>query len=381
MKGLPLLITLLLITLTVFVSGLLLPQFIPARPSAPLHLIFALGIMPLILGAMTYFVPVLTRTRNASFLALAPALLALVAGGLVSFSLFYAFSVYPFAAVIGLMAVIWKISWIGQRKKEMLGKPHPGLLWYQLALGALLLGLTAILAGYFLPDHWTAIRRLHLHINTLGFIGFTALGTLRVLLPTTGHYADPQAGEWLIRQWPWLMSGTLLIAVGATWFTTLAFLGLICWLRPLVPLLKGLLITHRQAVWQTNGATTPLAGAVLGLLLLILSGGAHSLGWIAPSQTTLAFIPLFLLPLVTGAATHLLPLWITKAQQRDREQLLRIILGQYSIWRTVLFMLGGLFILLGHTAGLFFILVGLGHFILLVLKIFLTSNPMAAKSE
>ncbi|MCW8904939.1 hypothetical protein, partial [Sedimenticola sp.] len=72
MKLHPLLIVLLLTTLAGFASGLLLPQVLPLRPSAPLHLIFALGIMPLIMGAMTYFVPVLTRTRAAEPLSLVP---------------------------------------------------------------------------------------------------------------------------------------------------------------------------------------------------------------------------------------------------------------------------------------------------------------------
>jgi len=376
-KGLPLLIALLLITMSAFISGLLVPQFLPTRPSAPLHLIFAIGIFPLILGAMSYFVPVLTRTRNSSSWAMIPALVALLAGGLVSYSLFYDFTFYPLAAGIGLIAVSGQIGWIGSRKKNMLGKPHPGLLWYELALVALLLGLIAILAGHFFPEHWAATRQLHLHLNTLGFIGFTALGTLRVLLPTTGHYADPEAGIWLAQQWPWLAAGTLLIALGSALFAPLSLLGLLFWLRPLILLLKGLLTTHRQAIWQPHGATTSLAGAVTGLLLLILSGGAHSLGLLSPTQTTQAFIPLFLLPLVTGAATHLLPLWITQAQQRERELQLRIILGQYSAWRTGLFLFGGVLILIGQSWGLVFILLSLAHFIFLVLRILFKRNPVS----
>jgi hypothetical protein len=363
----PLLIFLLLTTLAGFFSGLLLPQLLPLRPAPPLHLVFALGIMPLIMGAMTYFVPVLTRTRTAEPLALAPALLALGAGLLLSFSLFFSFSLYPFAALIGLVAAFWLSLWMQQRKRQTLGRPHPGLLWYQLALLALILGLLAILAGQLLPEYWSAFRRLHLHLNLLGFVGLTALGTLRVLLPTTGGYADPGAGTWLMRQWPWLAAGTLLVAAGSVGSAPLALLGLLLWLPPLGRLLHSLLITHRQAVWHLHGATVSLAGAVLGLLILLLSGALHALSPPAGAATTQAFIPLFLLPLVTGAATHLLPLWITGAADREREQALQARLGRYSALRAALFLSGGLLILAGQSWGLIPVLLGLLHFVLAVL--------------
>jgi len=366
MKGNRPLVGLLLITLAVFVGGLLLPQLLATRPSAPLHLVFAIGIMPLIFGAMTYFVPVLTRTGAAGPDALLPALLALAAGLLVSFSLLADFTLYPFAAVIGLIATGWLGYWVRQRKRAMLGRPHPGLLWYELALLALFLGLLAILAGHFFPQQWPQLRRLHLHFNTLGFIGFTALGTLRVLLPTSGRYADPGAGPWLIRGWRWLTGGTLMIAVGAAWLPPLALLGVLFWLWPVGRFAHTLLITFRRSVWQWHGATTPLATAALGLLLLVLSGAGHGLGWLPGDATTRAFIPLFLLPLVSGAATHLLPLWLSGPQNPERERRLRARLGRHAALRALLFFCGGLLLLAGQPGGLLLILPALLHFLVAV---------------
>lgn len=367
MKLHPLLIVLLLTTLAGFASGLLLPHLLPLRASAPLHLIFALGIMPLIMGAMTYFVPVLTRTRTAGPRALMPALLALVAGLLLSFSLFFSFALYPVAALLGLAAASGLSVWILRRKRQTLGRPHPGLLWYQLALLALILGLLAILAAYLLPEQWSQLRRLHLHLNLLGFVGLTALGTLRVLLPTTGGYPDPGAAPWLMRQWPWITAGTLLMALGAAWSPPLALLGLLLWLPPLGRLLHYLLVTHRQAVWQRHGAITSLTSALLGLSIILLSGAAHSVGWLPPTNSTHAFVPLFLLPLVSGAATHLLPLWLT-AGDSQREQALRSRLGRYSAARAGLFLLGGLLILAGQGWGLLPVLLALLQFLGVVLR-------------
>lgn len=369
-----LLIGLLLITLIGFTGGLLLPHLQATRPSAPLHLIFAIGIMPLIFGAMTYFVPVLTRTGATGPDALLPALLGLLAGLLVSYSLLADFTLYPYAAIIGLLATGWLGHWIRQRKKNMLGTPHPGLLWYELALLALFLGLLAILAGHFIPQQWPHLRRLHLHLNTLGFIGFTALGTLRVLLPTSGRYADPGTGPWLISGWRWLAGGTLLIAVGAAWLPPLSLAGLALWLWPAGRFVYSLLFTFRHAVWRWNGATTPLACATLGLLLLALSGAGHGLGWLPGNATTQAFIPLFLLPLVSGAATHLLPLWITTAQDPAREQALRTRLGRHSALRALLFFAGGLTLLAGQPWGLLLILPALLHFLLPVATVLLSRS-------
>ena len=366
MKGNRPLVGLLLITLVVFTVGLLLPQLLATRPSAPLHLVFAIGIMPLIFGAMTYFVPVLTRTGAAAPGALLPALLALVTGLLVSFSLLVDFTLYPIAAATGLIATGWLGYWIQQRKRSMLGRPHPGLLWYELALLALFLGLLAILAGYFLPQQWPQLRRLHLHLNTLGFIGLTALGTLRVLLPTSGRYADPGAGPWLIQGWRWLAGGTLMIAVGAAWFPPLALLGVLLWLWPVGRFVHTLLFSFPRCVWQWHGATTPLATTTLGLLLLAFGGVAHALGWLPGDTTTQAFIPLFLLPLVSGAATHLLPLWISGPQDPAREQRLRTVLGRHAALRTLLFFCGGLLLLAGQPEGLLIILPALLHFLVAV---------------
>jgi len=363
----PLLIILLLTALAGFAAGLLLPHLLPLRPSAPLHLIFALGIMPLIMGAMTYFVPVLTRTRAAEPLSLVPALLALGAGLLLSFSLFFSFSLYPVAAIAGLAAALWLSIWMQRRKRQTLGRAHPGLLWYQLALLALMLGLLSILAGYLLPDQWPQFRRLHLHLNLLGFIGLTALGTLRVLLPTTGGYADPEAGPWLMHQWPWITAGVVMIAAGAAWSATLSLLGLLLWLPALGLLLKSLLITHRPTVWQAHGAPPALASATVGLSIILLSGAAHGFGGLPPTPATHAFIPLFLLPLVTGAATHLLPLWLTAAGNNTGEQVLRLRLGRHSAVRAVLFLLGGILILSGQSWGVIPVLLALLHFFSAVL--------------
>lgn len=111
----------------------------------------AVGATPLIFGAMSHFIPVLTRTRTATAGLLGIPVLALAGGAL---------------AVIAASALL-----VWHRRAGMLGRPHPCLAWYETALACLVLALVAILASVFWPQQAMALRRLHLHLNTLGFVG------------------------------------------------------------------------------------------------------------------------------------------------------------------------------------------------------------------
>ncbi len=339
-----LLTTLVIIALISAAAGLSLPE-IPA--AARLHIILALGIMPLILAAMAYFIPVLTRTGKPEPQVLFLPVGALAAGLLATLSLSLNYSLYPAAIVIALPAVGGLLWWSRQRAKATLGRPHPGLLWYQLALGALVLGLLIIALAALWPAQWLPLRRLHLHLNTLGFVGLAALGTLRVLLPTAAGFPDPQAGVWLMREWRWLVAGTLLVAVGAAWSAILADIGLLLWLIALARLLQGLLRAHQGRLWQWHGAAVSLVMAVAGLALCLVGGALHGHGLLPGSQAGEAFVVAFLLPLVTGAATHLLPLWRLPTRP-EQQQRLRERLGHLGALRGLAFLTAGLLTLLSQ---------------------------------
>lgn len=332
--------TLVIVSLISAIIGLSLPRLFDLPAVAPLHMILALGVMPLILGAMVYFIPVLTRTSAPEPPVLLSPIGALIAGLLVTLSLSLTYQLYPVAAGIALLAIGRLLWWSHQRAKATLGRPHPGLLWYQLALAALILGLAIITLAAFWPEQWLALKRLHLHLNTLGFIGLTALGTLRVLLPTAGGFPDPQAGPWLMKEWRWLVIGTLLIAAGAAWSAILAEIGLLLWLISLARLIQGVLKAHQGKLWRWHGAAISLMTAVIGLMLCLISGALHGHGLLPVSRAGEAFVIAFLLPLVTGAATHLLPLWLLQSQQEKQKQL-RERLGYLSGVRGLAFLIAG----------------------------------------
>jgi len=326
-------------------------------------MILALGIMPLILGAMAYFIPVLTRTSAPEPLVLLSPIGALIGGLLVTISLSFSYKLYPVAAGIALLAIGRLLWWSQQRAKATLGRPHPGLLWYQLALATLIFGLLMITLAAFWPEQWLPLKRLHLHINVLGFVGLTALGTLRVLLPTVGGFPDPQAGLWLMKEWRWLVAGTLLVAAGAAWSATLAEIGLLLWLISLVRLIQGLLKAHQGKLWQWHGAAISLVLAVVGLILCLVSGALHGHGLLPAAQAGEAFVMAFLLPLITGAATHLLPLWLLQTEP-EKQQQLKARLGYLSAVRGLAFLIAGVLTLASQPLAFLIAIIALCQFLI-----------------
>jgi hypothetical protein len=312
-----------------------------------LHLALAVGAMPLIFGAMSHFIPVLTRSRAApAALALVPPL-SLAGGALAALATGFPalHGARHAGALLALAATAALLAWSIGRRAAALGRPHPGLGWYQAALACLALGLGAILAGALWPEHAAALRRLHLHLNLLGFIGLTAVGTLAVLLPTAAGRPDPAAAARLRRDLPLALAGTGLVAAGAAWFAPLAAPGAVLWALPLARLAAGWLRGYRGEILSLHGAPPPLAAALVlfaGSLVLGALVPLAARGWIGPVDPVLAFAAGFLPPLVTGAASELLPVWLRPGARTRWHAALRRRLGRYNGIRAALFLAAGI---------------------------------------
>ena len=335
---------LVLLALTLFTAALLASPH--GGRAAVLHLVFALGAMPLIFGAMTHFIPVLTRSRGAPPRLAAIPLAALAAGTLVVGSLVdprFAGARHA-AAGLGLVATATLLAWSRGRRRAMLGQAHPGLAWYDAALVCLALALAAILAGAVWPQQWGALRRLHLHLNTLGFVGMTALGTLAVLLPTASGTPDPEAGPWLRADLPLALGGTLLTAVGAAWAAPIAWLGALLWGAVLLHVGRRWARRYRADIFSLHGAAPLLGAAWAGLTLSLSLGVLGAAPGFATfdAQPLFAFVAAFLLPLVSGAASQLLPVWLRPGPQGPWHATLRRRLGLYGGTRAALFLVGGI---------------------------------------
>jgi hypothetical protein len=315
--------------------------FLAVLPAPTFHVVFAAGAMPLIFGAIIHFVPVLTRTGIPTspirYLPL-PVQLAGIVTPLGLAGVLPGWSLHAAASVISLAALVLA-SWTTRRLRATLGAPHPGARWYGVALLCLFFAVSLVPVWLSLPELRPALRLFHLHLNTLGFIGLAALGTLPVLLPTALGQAEPAAAQRLRSHLLPAASGALLVAAGAAAGAWLALLGVL--------LLLWVVGANLVAWWRAYGAkvgaggTAPLVAATLGLALLLLAGIAHALGGLPARPAIGGFIAMFLLPLVTGALAQLLPVWRHPGSDSPRRRRMRERLTRNGALRAVLFLVGG----------------------------------------
>ncbi|MFO1361778.1 MAG: hypothetical protein U1F45_04775 [Burkholderiales bacterium] len=349
------------------IAGTLAAPFVAAAPApARVHLTFAIGIAPLILGALGYFVPVLTRSAAPPPRVLAAPFAALAAG-VVAVAYFAAPAAWPLAylaaAVIELAAVGAVLAWMARRARASIGAPHPCVRWYLAAAACLAAALLAVLVMPYAPAQYVALKRLHLHLNLLGFVGLTALGTLQVLVPTAAGAADPRAAARLDADLRWALAGTVLVAAGAAWLPLAAAVGLFFWLSLAIRIARDWFTLYPGRLLAWHGAPPSLGAALAGFTVMLVLGALHGGGTLDPRDAVLAFILAFLLPLVTGALTYLAPVWLRPGAQTPWHESVRAALGHYAGLRAGLFVAGGILAGFGSAAGTALAALGLALFV------------------
>ncbi|MBP9803711.1 MAG: hypothetical protein KBE22_02240 [Candidatus Accumulibacter sp.] len=356
-------------------------MLLAADPSPPAiaHLVFAVGIMPLIFGAITHFVPVLTRSAGAHrAVLLAPLLLQLAAAlAFLAFTGELPAATVPAAAAAALLIATLFAGWLLLRARRTLGRPHPGWRWYLTAIVFLCLALLLVPAIHWWPEARQELRLLHLHLNVLGFVGMTALGTLQVLLPTVLSGPDADAAKRLRSDLAVAAGGVLLVSSGAAFSPPLALLGA---LMLFSVAFKTALAWWLRYGWKTlllNAAAAPLAGALAAFLLLLAFGVAHALAVLDGRDAVAAFVVGFLLPLVTGALTQLLPVWCCPGRGTATRARMHAALRSGGVWRTLLLVLAGVLLGLGIKAAIWLAAAAMLSFVIALLQ----SLPSIGKKD
>jgi len=337
------LIVLIAATLLAFLASLTLPQVFAAAPAMWAHIALAVGVMTLITAAMQHFVPVLARTRGAGkWMSQWPWLMML--SGLVVVAVFAGsldFFWVQIAAGVALLGATAMLGWMRNRASHALGKPHPGLYWYVAAMACLGLALVAVMLIPWFPQGSVELRAFHLHLNLYGFVALTAVGTLQVLLPTAAGQPDPRAALRLRQDLKWALLGAFGLALGAAIWPALLWLGALAWawvLGRMVWAWHGLFSVRLRSL---HAAEPVLLAAVIGLFAAI-SGVV--VGGFSPLQL---FLPAFLMPLVTGAAGVLAPVWL-RPTRADQHLAGRAVLNRWAGVRAMLFMSAGVLTFLGY---------------------------------
>ncbi|MBL8422011.1 MAG: hypothetical protein JNK06_00665 [Candidatus Accumulibacter phosphatis] len=353
----------------VFVAALVLLQSASLSPPAVAHLVLAVGIAPLILGAITHFMPVLTRSgRPRRGLSWAPLLLQ-CAGG----TAFFGFTgtapplAMVVAAVVMLLVALLFAGWLMSRARRTLGRPHPGWRWYLAAIVCLSLAMALVPAINGWPEMRQELRLLHLHLNALGFIGLSALGTLQVLLPTVLSGPDADAAARLRRDLPMAGGAVLGIALGAAFAPALAIASALMLLS--VVLRTGVSWSRRYG-WRTllgDGGAAALLAALVGYSLLLVFGMAHAFGVVEGQDAVPAFVVAFLMPLVTGALSQLLPVWRHPGRRTCARERMLVELRRGGAARSLLFVVSGSLLALGAHAGIWLAAAGMLFFVIALL--------------
>ena len=312
------------------------------------HGVLAMAALPLIVAAMQHFVPVLTRSRAAgTALGRLPVGLVLVGGALLLvFAGALAWEWIVPLAVLVLLAASWMLLWMRQRSRNALGGAHPGLAWYGVALACLLLGMTAAALIPLFPQWQVPLRQFHLHINLYGFIGLTAVGTLQVLFPTATGHADPGVSRRLRQDLKWAFAGAMLLALGrALEMIWLTVPGVLFWLWPLGRMARVWFQMDGRQIFAWHGAAPVLAAATLGLAMALV-------GVMLPRVASLdVFLAGFMFPLVSGAASQLLPVWVRPGRQTAWHAAARAAIGRYNGVRALFYVTSAVLPLLGYRCG------------------------------
>lgn len=333
-----------LTTLIALACAVLLPITGHVVPQLAAHIGFAMGVLPLILAAVVYFVPVLTRGRSAGVELMWIPTLAMVAGLMAVLGFAREFSALLFSLSAGLagIATLGLAGWTSIRTRRMFGPRHRGLDWYLAAMGFLLLASLAAGLMPWLPAQRDALRLFHLHANLLGFVGLTAIGTLQVLLPTCLARADPDAGGRLRRDIGWATASALLVAASASLAPVLALVGAVGYGVVVVRMLNAWRRHFGASLLQLHGAAPALAASAAGLLGLLVLGVAHGFGWMSARPAIAGFVIAFLLPMVSGAAAYLLPIWLRPGSQGSWHHALRARLCRWGGLRGLVLLVLGL---------------------------------------
>ena len=363
--------------LATFVAALALAVQGTLSALAATHLVLAVAILPLIFGAITHFVPVLTRGAGAPRPVMLLPLLLQVAGVLVvlHFSGEAGLGTLHAAAEMDLLVATAFAGWLISRARHTLGTPHPCWRWYLAAVAFLIVGLALVPAMYAWPLMRQALRVLHLHVNTLGFIGLTAIATLQVLLPTVLSGPDAEAAVRLRRDLPQACAGVLATGLGAAFWWPLSLVGAgfllliagrVCW------------SWQRRYGWRTlinDGASAALTAALCGFVLLLGLGIMHGLGLIGGKDAIAAFMVAFLMPLVTGALSQLLPVWRYPGRRLPVRDQMRERLIRGGAIRAFLFLGGGVLLAFGRLEGLGLAAAGLLLFLSVTIRAFSLPTP------
>ena len=235
------------------------------------------------------------------------------------------------AATLISVIVLLHLRGISILVKQSLNQRFVGVIrYYQFAGLCILVGIILGVIGTFVAhdDPWEPrIVLAHLHVNLLGWVGLTIIGTLVTLWPTvlrTPMHAN--AISWALKGLRFLIAGISLVLASALFdWPKLFALGLLLYLvGAFVALIPAALLIPKKRP-DRPGSWMLLSGAI-GLAILLLADMTVVLSHQDPERALgvieghiLLLFTLWLLPTLLGALTYLLPVVLGRGPASNRE--------------------------------------------------------------
>ena len=300
-----------------------------------------------------------------------------IVGVLISVSQDIQWMVIASAALI-ISVITFYLRGIGSLVKKSLNKRFKGVIaFYQFAAMFVIVGIVlgALDAPKSDSDLWQPrVTLAHLHANLLGWVGLTIIGTLVTLWPTVLRtQMDPRAIIKARLGLKFLAVGTLGVIVGALFYQPwlaaisigLYLLGLVITLAPAALLLQRRLPDRSSAWMMLAGALGLVALLVADIVAFLILHSPEKLLSAIETHLVLVFT-LWLLPILLGALTYLLPVVLGRGPASNRQLETTLNLGWK--WRLPLLPLSSLFQILPnkfHIVGLTVAALALGVFLVL----------------
>lgn len=302
-----------------------------------------------------------------------------IVGVLFSVSLHIQWLVFTTAGSIGGV-ILYYLSGIASLIKKSLNKKFKGVIaFYQFAGLMILIGviLGAVDASRSDEDLWQSrITLAHLHANLLGWVGLTIIGTLVTLWPTVLRtQMRPDAISRAKLGLKFLVVGVLASILGSLvdqpWLLSASIVvylfGAVIALLPSALLLRRRM-PDRSSSWLMLTGTMGLSILLIGDACLALTQRDPERILSSLESHLLLVFTLWLLPILLGALTYLLPVVLGRGPLSSRK--LEVVLNFGWKWRILLLPISSVFQILPerfHIMGRLLAALALGTFLVLVL--------------
>lgn len=203
-------------------------------------------------------------------------------------------------------AVLAHLLALASRLRRALSPPLAVTVHYYLVAGAALLVGVPAGAWMLVVDDRAPVLLFHAHVNVLGWITLTVLGTLLTLWPTALRTRMPSgAVRWVTRALPLACAGLVLLGVGAlAWWPAVAVAGVVVFAGAVALSIVPAVVAGRRSPPSSFAAWSIMAA--IGWLFVAL--GIDTIGLVKADDpaTALAGFGSVLVPLLAGFVAQVL---------------------------------------------------------------------------